>query len=576
MQAKDTWTLDQFFKGGSSSLAFAKELQALKADISKLRSKNKAGDIQTWQKINSRMRQAASFIHCLTAQDVRDEKAVKLQAQMTALQALFEIASDEFFQKLSTLKAPELKKILKEAKDSAFSIEKKLVSMQKMLPLQEEEIATSLAIDGYHGWNMLYSTLLGKMSISVSEKGKKKEVSVQQADDLLSHPKRDVRKNAFDGINKACLAQEHIFTQVLNHLAGFRIELYNKRKWESFISEPLDVNNMQEASLEAMWKVVSENKAPFVKFLNKKAKLLGLKKLSWFDVNAPIEDFKAEIPYKKACELIVKYFGKFSPKMAAFAKESFKDGTIDAQNRSTKAPGGFCTPFSVSHKSRIFMTYTGTFQNMLVLAHELGHAYHNHEVFNLPDLAQEYPMSLAECASTFAELLVLDGLLQDAKTDKEKLAILQNKAERNVMFFMNIHARFLFEKAFYEERRLGFVSTAKISDIMVQAQQEAFSDALDIYNPNFWITKLHFYFTKIPFYNFPYTVGYLFSMAVFGEAKKDPMKFDAWYSKFLQDAGRMSIEDVAQSHFGLSLSKKTFWQKAADVAIADITQFLTL
>lgn len=157
------------------------------------------------------------------------------------------------------------------------------------------------------------------------------------------------------------------------------------------------------------------------------------------------------------------------------------------------------------------MTYSGTPGNVSTLAHELGHAYHARLVQELPPLAQEYAMNVAETASTFAEAIVSDALLSRADSDAEKLALLDERLTRAVAFCMNIRARFLFETRFYARRASGMLEAAELGELMTEAQREAFGDALGSWHPHFWASKLHFYLTDVPFYNFPYTFGYLFS-----------------------------------------------------------------
>lgn len=205
--------------------------------------------------------------------------------------------------------------------------------------------------------------------------------------------------------------------------------------------------------------------------------------------------------------------------MADFAQMAFEKRWIEAEDRAGKRPGGFCTSFPASEQTRIFMTYSGTPSNIATLAHELGHGYHQYVMNDVNGLNQGYAMNVAETASTFAEMIVADASVKMAKTDEEKLTLLEDKVSRSIAFFMNIHARFLFEKQFYEERKQGMVSTDRLNELMVEAQKEAYCDNLSEYDPHFWASKLHFHITGVPFYNFPYTFGYLFSQGIYAYAQ---------------------------------------------------------
>ena len=141
---------------------------------------------------------------------------------------------------------------------------------------------------------------------------------------------------------------------------------------------------------------------------------------------------------------------------------------------------------------------------------------------------------------------------------------------------MNIHARFLFEIRFYEARREKFISGEELCRMMQQAQEEAYCGALGEWHPYFWAAKMHFYFTGVPFYNFPYTFGYLFSLGIYRRAKKEGVAFMESYDALLRESGTMRVEDLAEKHLGVDLAKPDFWREAASAAVADVEEFLRL
>ena len=222
------------------------------------------------------------------------------------------------------------------------------------------------------------------------------------------------------------------------------------------------------------------------------------------------------------------------------------------------------------------MTFGGTSSNVSTLAHELGHAYHQYLMSGLPVLNQDYAMNVAETASTFAEMIVADALVKAAKSEEEKLALLEEKIQNSVAFFMNIHARFLFETRFYDKRKEGLLNAAEISELMEEAQKEAYCNALSSYHPHFWASKLHFYSTGVPFYNFPYTFGYMFSTGLYVRALEEGSSFADKYDALLRDTGVMTVEALAKKHLDVDLTERDFWQGAADMCIADIQQFLRM
>ena len=304
--------------------------------------------------------------------------------------------------------------------------------------------------------------------------------------------------------------------------------------------------------------------------------MLGIERLSWHDVDAPLGGEQTVFTFDAAAQLIVEQFTQFSKEMGQFAQLAFQQQWIEAEDRPSKRPGGFCTSFPLSKETRIFMTFAGTASNVSTLAHELGHGYHQHVMNDLPLLAQDYAMNVAETASTFAELIVADATIRAAKNDQERITLLEDKIQRSVAFFMNIHARFIFENEFYHARREGMVSVSQLNDMMVQAQRRAYLDELSEYHPHFWASKLHFYLTDVPFYNFPYTFGYLFSAGIYARAVDEGQDFTTKYVALLRDTGSMTVEQLAAKHLGVDLSKADFWQAAIDKTIEDVNLFLQL
>ena len=581
-----TWDLDVFYAGGSRSSAFAAELERLERDIAaldrSLADEPKAG-LSGWteavQSILPRLRQAESFVACLQAQDMRDQAAGALNDRVKTLGAAFLSALTKYDDRLRTMPDAEWESWLRTpaAAPVAFNLRERREAAREKLPPEQEALAGELAVDGYHGWGEMYNTIVARTRFRfIDAEGQEQLLSAGQMANKLTDGDRGVRRRAFAEWEREWGEQADLCAETLNRLAGFRLKLYGNRGWNDVLKEPLQINRMSRDTLEAMWAAINEGKPQLVRYLERKAKLLGLPRLDWHDVDAPIGSAAHTVPYDEAAEFIVDRFRSFSPDMADFALMTFRDGWIEAEDRPGKRPGGFCTSFPKSGQTRIFMTYSGTASNISTLAHELGHAYHQHVLNDLPPLCQEYAMNVAETASTFAELLVADSALQAAKDREEKLALLDDKIQRSVAFFMNIHARFLFETRMYERRREGLLSAGELNALMEEAQREAYAGALGELHPHFWASKLHFYITDVPFYNFPYTFGYLFSAGIYARARQEGPAFADRYVALLRDTGRMTVEELADKHLGVRLDEPSFWRQAVALTKADVDQFMAI
>lgn len=587
MKFPEVWDIDSIFKGGSKSEEFKqfteetdvllKKLdQELEKDFTLDQLETYIVDIQAYMQ---RTREASAFISCLTAQDVKDKEASlwlgKITEQMTQVQSIWGVLedilvalTDEQWQEL--IDRPSLSGV-------SFNLEERRQQAQEKLSSAEEKLAGQLAIDGYHAWGNVYNSAVGRMQIPFEEDGEEKLLSAGQLQNRLNSGDRSVREQAFAANEAAWEKEADLFSQTLNHLAGFRLNLYKARGWDNVLKEPLTINRMKEETLDAMWQAITDNKPRFYEFMERKAEILGVEKLAMHDVHAPLPvEGDTTISYEDACELIIKHFNTFSPKLASFTEGALRDGWIEAEDRAGKRPGGFCTSFPLSKQSRIFMTYDGTMANVATLAHELGHAYHGHCLKDMDPLAQRYAMNVAETASTFAETIIADALVKEAPSEDVKLSLLENKISRSLAFFMNIHARFLFETRFYEVRKKKMLSVEELNTLMEEAQKEAYGNQLTSYSPTFWASKLHFHITGVPFYNFPYTFGFLFSLGIYKKALEAGRSFEDDYIALLQDTASMTVEDLAQKHLQIDLTNKDFWQEAIDLVLVDVDEFMKL
>lgn len=582
----ETWDLDVIFPGGSGSSEFQAYLDSLENDIASLSKKHTSGGtVGSWtvkleelQDLSRRLRHAGAFTSCLSAQDVNDKRARVVGSRVRQLQAAFGSVMTMIDKELLEIPDPDWVRLMQEEslKSLAFNLNERRERAKELLPPEQETVVNELSVDGYHGWPDLYDMVTGKMTITIEEKGKPVALSPGQASNRMSGPDPAFRAHVMARWEEAWAKEADLCALALNRLAGFRLALYKKRGWPSVLKEPLEYNRMSRKTLDVMWGTIDANKGRLVAYMRRKQKLLGLETLGWQDLGAPVGNAASKMSYEEAAEFIVEQFGRVSPDMAALATRAFRERWIEAEDRPGKRMGGFCTSFPEKRVSRIFVTFSGTLGNVATVAHELGHAFHQSVMNDLPPMAQQYAMNVAETASTLSEMIVADAAVKHAKTPEERLMLIDDKLNRAVALLMNIQCRFLFETKFYEERAKGMVSVQRLNDLMVEAQKEAFADSLGLYHPHFWASKLHFYNTRVPFYNFPYTFGFLFSAGVYAQALSGGPGFEEKYRALLRDTGRMRVEDLAMGHLGVDLTGKEFWQSAIDTVLSDLDEYLRI
>lgn len=592
MKYSEVWDLEVFFEGGSESpqlrdhlnqvqdkiTAAKEEIDHLAVPTSVEEAQEIARLLEVITDVSLHLRQAGAVIGCYLAADTRDKKAVLLQGETGTLTAQFKSVMLKFQQTLAKVDDEIWEALVSSAalNDFYFILNEWREEVALKLSEKEENLITALSVDGYQSWGQLYDQLVSEVRVEVEVDGETKSLSVGQASNLSAHKDPKIRKDSFEKLEEAWAEKEDFFATTLNHLAGFRLAVYEKRGWDSVLQEPLDYNRMSQATLDAMWGAISANKTPFVNYLNEKAKILGTEKMNWYDLDAPVTESTKTLDYQEGAAFILKHFGEFGPELESFSRKAFEDSWIEAEDRDHKRPGGFCTGMPMSEQSRIFMTYSGSMSNVATLAHELGHAFHSYALRSVHYLNRGYAMGVAETASTFAEMIVADAAVKAAETKEEQIALLEDKVQRSVAFFMNIHARFLFETRFYEERKNGVVPASRLNTLMEEAQREAYGDALDTVHPHFWASKLHFYITGVPFYNFPYTFGYLFSLSIYAKALEEGTDFEEKYIALLQDTAIMTVEDLAKKHLNEDITQGAFWEKGVALCVKDVEEFLKL
>ena len=589
-----TWDLESIFPGGSKSPQFKahrvgvrEKLAALRREMDTIPQSITAQTVSEWVGVVLKLQDALegielvlSLSNCYASANVDDTEAHSIMAEGDELYAEWKTERARL-EALSLSQSDEQWNLLtsdSRVAEIAYYLNHMRVVAKGKLPLEQESLALDLAVNGFHAWNRLYDKMAGDLRAEFSENGQAKTVSLGQLATKMGSPDRAVRKIAFDKMVEAWSTRAEHAGIAINSLAGFRLSLMKRRKWDSVLHEPLQNFRMTRETLNAMWRVIERESPRLQKYIDAKKNLLGIDKFSWWDEFAPCGTSESKWSFDDAMKFIVAHTRPFSPHMADFYEMAANKRWVEAEDRPGKAGGGYCTGTGHFRQSRIFMTYGGAFENLLTLAHELGHAYHSYVLKDRAFFAGDYPSNLAETASIFSETLVIDAALQHSASDDEKLMLLDQKLQSALTLFCDIYTRYIFELSFYEERRKGVVSKDRLNELMIAAQKRAFCGMLDEsgYHPLFWCSKLHFYISENPFYNFPYTFGFVFSGGVYDRAKKEGSAFAPRYQALLTDTGSMSTEDVAKKHLGVDLTRDDFWNAAVNNALTPVDDFVAL
>lgn len=591
-----TWDMDSIFKGGSDSIELRQKIDKIQTEIvnfqkivddwKPLSDKPQYNILATifekQEAIANGLSEAMTFSRGLLSANVTDKTAAATANELSTISSEMGNCQTVLVKKFVSISNENWEELLsiEPFKSSRFPLNEQRDQGKKLLSEEEEALINSLSNDGFRGWSNLYNSLVSTIQVPIEEDGKVNYYSAgQAANKMNAESDSEKRHQILADWENTWQEKAPLFADTLNHLAGFRLSTYKAHGTEDYMKRPLEYNRLKKETLDTMWNTITENKSKVVKFLDRKAALLNLDKLSWSDVAASVSvgDFEERYySFDDAADFIVDHFSSFSEKMADLAKTAFEDGWIEAEDRPGKRPGGYCANLPESKQSRIFMTFSGTSDNVSTLAHELGHAFHGAVMRDLPALNRRYAMNVAETASTFAEMVISDATIREATSEEEKINLLDSKNSRAATMFMNIHSRYIFETKFYDERKKGLVNDERLNELMEEAQKEAFENSLSTYHPTFWASKLHFYNTGVPFYNFPYTFGFLFSLGIYARSLEEGKGFEDKYIALLRDTASMTTEELAEKHLDVDLTKPEFWQSAIDIIHSDIEEYLNI
>ena len=592
-QAQPDWDMTPYFDefDGDAYRAFRRELEA---DVASLQQESRelgaiaAESLHAWVSLLSRLEDLASrtnhlggYLDCLSAADTRNEAITRENASAAASRAEYEklfitvraaigACGDEPFETL--LAAPELAGV-------GHFLSRLRESAQRRMEPALEGLQADLAVTGIGAWGRLYDQISGRLEFDLQVPGRApKRTPVAVTRSLLEDPDPEVRRAALHGSNAAWESVGDVTAACLNAIAGTRLALYERRGIPDFLEPALFDAAITRRTLDTLLGTVEKRAEVARSYLRRKAAILGREKLGFQDLMAPLPlESHARIPWPEGQERVRDSFDRFYPALAAFAADAFDGRWIDWSPRAGKRPGGFCSTSSWINQSRVFITYNETLGDLSTLAHELGHAFHGKLMADMRPWSRRYPMTLAETASTFAEQLVIDAVLEDPDAPAEQRALLlDSRMQDAATFLLNIPMRFYFEESLYDERKSGEISVSRMQELMLAAQKRCYGDALaeDELDPWFWASKLHFYITGISFYNFPYTFGYLFSMGIFSRAKQEGPGFLPRYEALLRRTGSDTAEGVAREALGTDLERPDFWSTSIDLIDLDFQAWL--
>ena len=453
-----------------------------------------------------------------------------------------------------------------------FLFSKMKESSKFLLSTQAEAVAAKLQISGGNAWSDLHGYLTS--TVPVEYNGTVTNLSAIR--NLAYDPDPAVRKAAYEA-ELACY--EKIKDPAAFALNSIKLETLSDcelRGYSSPLERTLKHSDMKRETLDAMLGAMDEYSPKFWQYLKAKGKALGHENgLPWYDLFAPMGKSSTKFTTQQARDFLVEQFQGFNPDEAKMIADAFDQEWIDFFPREGKAGGAFCAGVEAIGQSRILTNYDGAFGDVVTLAHELGHAWHNECIKDHRPLNHDYSMPLAETASTFNECVVMASAISKAADDQEKLALIESQLQDATQIICDIYSRFRFEKAVFERRPEEFMHAPQLCEMMLAAQKESYGDGLDpdTLHPYMWVCKGHYYGPT--FYNFPYAFGGLFARGLYAQYEKEGAAFIPKYNALLHTTAVATAEDTALVA-GIDLTDKEFWRGALQTIADQIDLFCEL
>jgi len=529
---------------------------------------------RAWQGLRERigglkdlLEREAPLQEVLFALDTLFEEALPLQAYLYARFSA-NTADEAALAKLSELEIllldfqrlrPRLTRYLalqdpEEAGPYRLLVEEARLFALHMMPEGEETLAAELSLSGRGAWAKLHENLTSQITAVVDGE----EMPITKVRNLYFRPEEDVRRKAYQAELLAWEQNQVPIAYALNGVKGEAVVLNRRRGFRDDLEPTLLQNRITRKALLAMQEAVEESLPLFRRYYLLKARALGKERLDFYDLFAPIGQGR-RWTLEEARSFIVEKLAAFSQNAAQVAEVAFRERWMDLLPRKGKVGGAYCMPRG-GGKSLILANYEESFESVSTLAHELGHAYHNFALARVPASLREVPMTLAETASIMNETLVVEAALQEASPE-EGLLILDAYLQGAAQVVVDIHSRFLFESWVFARRKERELSPREFKELMVEAQKRAYGEALASFHPYMWAVKGHYYGSD--FYNYPYTFGLLFGLALYSEAKEDPA-FMERYEGLLAESGMHTAKALA-ARFGFDLESPEFWRKGLEV-----------
>jgi oligoendopeptidase F len=520
--------------------------------------------IHALEEINEVATHLGGYAELFFTEDTQSQAALALMAQTQQVMAKTEnciLFFDLWWKDLSNENAARL---MKDSGDYHYWLEEMRHFKLHTLSEPEEKIINTKNVTGVNALNTLYDTITNRYTFNVKVDGENKELTRGELMIFARGFDADLRARAYQELYRVYANDGAILGQIYQTIVrDWHNEEVDLRHFSSPMSARNLGNDLPDDVIDTLLKVCENNTAIFQRFFKLKARLLGMPKLRRYDIYAPLVQSDKHYDFQKATEKVFASFREFDPRFEALAKRVFNEDHIDSEVRKGKQSGAFCSTITPKLTPWVLLNFQGKADDVSTMAHELGHSIHSMLAEKHTIFTQQACLPLAETASTFGEMMLVDRLLSEETDENVKRDLLFRQMDDAYATIQRQAFFALFEKQAHKMAMDG-ASVDEMADAYMANLKEQFGDAVEV-SDEFkweWVSIPHIYHT--PFYVYAYAFGQLLVFALYKQFKAEGDSFKPRYIQLLSAGGSKAPVDVLLDA-GMDVRQASFWQGGFDV-----------
>jgi oligoendopeptidase F len=511
------------------------------------------------------------FAQLAFAADTQNEKA---QAEVARVdQFLAEMNNQTIFFSLwwKALDDENANRLLNVSGDFRYWLETMRNFKDFTLSEPEEKIINIKDVTGVNALNMLYDSITNRYVFKLEVDGEEKEMTRGEISALFREPDPDLRTRAYQEIFRIYQADAPILGQIYQAIVrDWRNENLNLRGFKRPISVRNLVNDIPDEVVETLLDVTRNNAKHFHRFFRLKAKLLGMDKLRRYDIYAPVEKSDKKYKFNEAADIVLESFYEFDTKFGDMANMIFKEDHVDSEVRKGKMSGAFCATVEPALTPWVLLNYQGRPDDVATMAHELGHGIHSLMAQKHSAFTQHACLPLAETASTFGEMMLIDKLLAQETNEAVRRDLLFRQMDDSFATILRQNYFAMFEKEAHEIVANG-AQVSDLADAYIKNLESEFGDSVEL-SDEFrweWIMIPHIY--SVPFYVYAYAFGQLLVLSLYKQYQEEGESFKPRYMDILAAGGSIAPVDLL-AKAGIDVTTAEFWQGGYDVIDEMVTR----